>query len=519
MELDIYPVNLYLLMIKYGVRVFMANWLINNGMSVDSGLMIFIIIAFMVGLLIARRSLNQKIKEQQIWAARQVDDIKTLTQQQVEHYQQQVEQQQEEIDQLDMERDRLMADQRQMHGKLAAAIEKLRVFEQHRQDKAELENRYRLLQQSHAEQDAQHREQLARYHEQQQSANEKITLLENAEQRLKSEFANLASELFEQKTQSVDEQNRVSLDGLLTPLKEQLEGFRKQVNDGFGDQAKERHTLIHEIRSLQKLNDRMSQEALNLTKALKGDNKQQGNWGEMVLSQVLENSGLREGYEYDTQVNLENEQGKRYQPDIVVHLPNNKDVIIDAKMALVAYERYFNAEDFNEQEVALNEHVAAIKAHIRGLAKKDYQLLNGVNSLDYVLMFIPVEPAFQVAISADPSLVNQALNHNILLVSPTTLMVALRTINNLWRHEKQNQNAQVIAERASKLYDKVRLFVSDMENIGLALDKANGSYQSAINKLSTGRGNVIRQAESFKQLGVEVKQDLPDRLVDRSNQS
>ncbi|UJF19370.1 DNA recombination protein RmuC [Vibrio sp. SS-MA-C1-2] len=497
----------------------MSNWLISNGMSLEVGLIGFGVAVFIVSLLLARWSISQKAKEQQRWAERQIEEIKNLTQQQIDHYQQQNDQQQEEIDQLDMERDRLMADQRQMHGKLTAAIEKLRIFDQLRQEKLDLESNYRLLQQSHAEQDAQHREQVARFYEQQQSANEKIALLENAELRLKSEFTNLANELFEQKTQSVDEQNKVSLDGILTPLKEQLEGFRKQVNDGFGDQAKERHTLIHEIRNLQQLNDKMSQEALNLTKALKGDNKQQGNWGEMVLSQVLESSGLREGYEYDTQVNLDSEQGKRYQPDIVVHLPNDKDVIIDAKMALVAYERYFNAESFDEQETALNDHVAALKAHIRGLAKKDYQLLNGVNSLDYVLMFIPVEPAFQVAISADPSLVNQALNHNILLVSPTTLMVALRTINNLWRHEKQNQNAQIIAERASKLYDKVRLFVSDMENIGLALDKANGSYQSAINKLSTGRGNVIRQAESFKQLGVEVKQDIPNRLVDRSNQS
>lgn len=270
------------------------------------------------------------------------------------------------------------------------------------------------------------------------------------------------------------------------------------------------------INSLKQLNEQMAKEAVNLTQALKGDNKAQGNWGEVILARVLSESGLREGHEYQTQVSLENDEGKRYQPDVVVRLPENKDVVIDAKMSLVAYERFYHAELAAERELALSEHVASVRGHMRGLSRKDYHQLHGVRSLDYVLMFIPVEPAFQAAIEADPALIRDAMDLNIMLVSPTTLLVALRTINNLWRNERQNQNAKEIAERASRLYDKLRLFVTDMEAMGASLEKANQSYQGAMNKLVSGRGNVLRQAESFKQLGVEVKRDINPQLTERA---
>ncbi|MBT0324957.1 DNA recombination protein RmuC, partial [Vibrio campbellii] len=357
------------------------------------------------------------------------------------------------------------------------------------------------------------REQQARHEQINQANAEKLQILEQAETRLKQQFEHLANQLFEEKTAKVDMQNRQSLEGLLSPLKEQLEGFKKQVNDSFSQEAKERHTLVHELKNLQRLNEHMTREAVNLTQALKGDNKQQGNWGEVVLARVLAESGLREGHEYQTQVSLQNEAGKRYQPDVIVHLPQNKQVVVDSKMALVAYERYFNAENDIQREQALSDHLAALRAHIKGLSLKDYHQLKGIQSLDYVLMFIPVEPAFQVAIQADPSLVKDAMEQNIILVSPTTLLVALRTIDNLWRNERQNENAQLIAERAAKLYDKLRLFVDDMEGLGGALDKANQTYQGAMNKLATGRGNVIRQAESFKQLGVEVKRPISPDLA------
>ncbi|STJ14284.1 DNA recombination protein [Escherichia coli] len=221
----------------------------------------------------------------------------------------------------------------------------------------------------------------------------------------------------------------------------------------------------------------MAQEAINLTRALKGDNKTQGNWGEVVLTRVLEASGLREGYEYETQVSIENDARSRMQPDVIVRLPQGKDVVIDAKMTLVAYERYFNAEDDYTRESALQEHIASVRNHIRLLGRKDYQQLPGLRTLDYVLMFIPVEPAFLLALDRQPELITEALKNNIMLVSPTTLLVALRTIANLWRYEHQSRNAQKIADRASKLYDKIRLFVDDMSAIGQSLDKAQDNYR------------------------------------------
>ncbi|WWE60335.1 DNA recombination protein RmuC [Parasalinivibrio latis] len=459
------------------------------------------------------------VRQQQALFEQQLKTETTMLESKNQQLAEQVRSQEVELDGLDVERDRLTAELRQQHGRLTSAIEKLKYAETIRTERDALRERNEQLRDRSSALEARLREQQARHEQQLQAAEEKIALLNDAETRLQNQFEHLAGQIFEQKTRSVDEQNRMSLETLLGPLKSQLEGFHKQVSDNFGEQAKERHTLVHEIRNLQKLNEQMAQEAVNLTQALKGDNKQQGNWGEVVLTRVLEESGLREGYEYEVQVSLANEDGKRYQPDVIVRLPHEKDVIVDAKMVLVAYERYFHADSNAERDIALRDHIAAIRNHIRGLGQKDYHQLKGVRSLDYVLMFIPVEPAFQVAIQADPSLVRDALEHNIMLVSPTTLLVALRTINNLWRYERQGQNAKVIADKAAKLYDKLRLFVNDIEAIGVSLDKAGQSYQGALNKLATGRGNILSQAESFRSLGVEVKREISPALVASAHQS
>ncbi|MGR5068706.1 MULTISPECIES: DNA recombination protein RmuC [Vibrio] len=443
----------------------------------------------------------------------QLHSEKQFHHQQLEQVKQSLSDAQQELDELDDERDKAAFEVRQTHGKLMAAMEKLRYFEAVKQERQQYFDELGLMREHKSRLETQLGEQQARHEQINQANAEKLQILEHAESRLKQQFEHLANQLFEEKTAKVDMQNRQSLEGLLSPLKEQLEGFKKQVNDSFSQEAKERHTLVHELKNLQRLNEHMTREAVNLTQALKGDNKQQGNWGEVVLARVLAESGLREGHEYQTQVSLQNEAGKRYQPDVIVHLPQNKQVVVDSKMALVAYERYFNAESDIQRGQALSEHLAALRSHIKGLSLKDYHQLKGIQSLDYVLMFIPVEPAFQVAIQADPSLVKDAMEQNIILVSPTTLLVALRTIDNLWRNERQNENAQLIAERAAKLYDKLRLFIDDMEGLGGALDKANQTYQGAMNKLATGRGNVIRQAESFKQLGVEVKRPISPDLA------
>ena len=350
-----------------------------------------------------------------------------------------------------------------------------------------------------------------------QANEEKLLLQAQSEQRLQQQFENLANKIFDSKTDNFKELNKSSVELLLAPLKTQLEGFKQQVQEVYSNEAKERHSLQSEVARLQQVYQLMSSETANLTKALKGDNKQQGNWGEVILARILSESGLREGHEYDVQVSLNNEHGKRFQPDVVVHLPLDKDVVVDSKVSLMAYERYFNAEDEVTRKQALQEHVTSVRSHIRELGRKDYHLLQGLKTLDYVLMFVAVEPAFLAALQADPSLMKYALDNNIMLVSPTNLLVALRTIDNLWRYERQNQNAQLIAERASKIYEKLRLFSNDMQDMGTALDKAQDSYDSAMKRLSTGKGNLIKQAQQFVELGVEVKKPLPIELIEKSS--
>ncbi|WOT03734.1 DNA recombination protein RmuC [Shewanella youngdeokensis] len=356
----------------------------------------------------------------------------------------------------------------------------------------------------------------ARYEAEQQALNDKIQLLEDTEARLNSQFENLATKIFEARSEKLQNENNQQLDSVLAPFKQQLEGFRVQVQTSYSHEQTQRSALKHQLDSLTELNLRMSQDAVNLTKALKGDNKQQGNWGEVILERVLQESGLREGHEYDTQTDLKNDEGKRFKPDVIVHLPEKKDVVIDAKMSLIAYERYFNSDDDIVRAQAIKEHIASLKAHIKGLSQKDYQKLHGLTSLDYVLMFIPLEPAFLLALEHDPSLVNYALESNIMLVSPTNLLVALRTINNIWRYEYQNQNAQLIAQQAGKIYDKLCGYVDDMEKVGRSIESAEKNYNNAMKKLASGKGNVIRQAHQMKQLGVETSKKLDTQLLDKA---
>lgn len=409
-----------------------------------------------------------------------------------------------------------LAEERDVYAELSAAKQQIAQNAHWREECELLNNELRSLREINSSLEVDLREVTTLLETTRQHGDEKYRLMLNSEQRLSEQFENLANRIFEQSNRRVEEQNRQSLHGLLTPLREQLDGFRRQVQESFGQEARERHTLAHEIRNLQQLNAQMAQEAVNLTRALKGDNKTQGNWGEVVLTRVLEASGLREGHEYETQVSINTDANSRMQPDVIVRLPHRKDVVVDAKMTLVAYERYFNAEDDYTREAALQEHITAVRNHIRMLGRKDYQQLPGLRSLDYVLMFIPVEPAFLLALDRQPELISEALKNNIMLVSPTTLLVALRTIANLWRYEHQSRNAQHIAERASRLYDKMRLFVDDMSAIGQSIDKAQENYRQAMKKLTSGRGNLLTQAEAFRHLGVEVKREINPELVEQA---
>ena len=338
-----------------------------------------------------------------------------------------------------------------------------------------------------------------------------------SEEKLSDQFELLSQRIFNDKSAQFKALNQDSLNQLLNPLKMQLEGFKRQVSDCYLNESKERYNLQNEVAKLAKLNEVMQQETSNLTNALKGDNKQQGNWGEVVLQRILESSGLREGHEYQTQISFKNENGQRLQPDVIVNLPQNKNIIIDSKVSLVAYERFFNADDSQAQKEALQAHILSVRQHIKGLGKKDYQKLIGTNSLDYVLLFVAVEPAFITAVEHDPELVKLALDNNILLASPTNLMIALRTIENLWRFEQQEHNGRLIANQAGKLYDKLRLFSQNMLDLGSQLGKAQSTYDHALKQLSQGRGNIIQQAESLKGMGIPIKQPLPDTLVERSN--
>lgn len=343
---------------------------------------------------------------------------------------------------------------------------------------------------------------------------EKIELLKNAEEQLSNRFKALASEILEDKTRRFTEQNKTNLDQLLEPLKVKITEFQGKVQEVYVQEGKDRSALAEQVKQLMALNNQLSKDAHNLTSALKGQAKAQGNWGELILERVLEASGLRKGHEYDVQESHTRADGSRAQPDVVVHLPEERHLIVDAKVSLTAYEEHANAETDHQREAALRRHLDSVRAHVRELSEKNYQQLYGLQSLDFVLMFIPVEPAFMLAISHDSDLWQDAWKKNVLLVSPSTLLFVVRTVAHLWRQEQQNRNAQEIANRGAELYDKLAGFVGDMETLGDRLDQAKRAYDGALNKFSTGRGNVIRQAEMLKELGVKPVKQLPQNLVD-----
>ncbi len=349
---------------------------------------------------------------------------------------------------------------------------------------------------------------LVRQQEQAKSHQEKIGLLQAAEAQLKTQFENLAHRIFEERGKQFSEQNKLSIENLMAPLKQQLGDFKTRVETVYDNESKDRISLREEILSLRRDTAKMNQEALNLTKALKGDNKAQGNWGEMILEKVLEQSGLRKGIEYETQGAFRDEDHRLFKPDVIVRLPENKDIIIDSKVSLLAYERYCSSEDETERNQALKQHTEAVRNHIKSLSGKDYSSLKGLRSLDFVLLFMPIEAAFLAAFQADEKLFNDAFEHKIVVVTPTTLLATLRTVQNIWRYEQQNENARLIADKAGSLYDKIRGFVEDIEKLGNQLNTVHKTYDGIVTKLE-GRGGLRSQAQAFEELGVKVKKKLP----------
>lgn len=340
--------------------------------------------------------------------------------------------------------------------------------------------------------------------------------VEELNKKFSLEFKNLAQEIFEEKSKKFTEQNKNNLTDLLNPLKEKISEFQKKVEDTNKQGIERNSSLSQQIKHLSDLNKQITKEAENLTKALKGDSKAQGNWGEVILERILEKSGLQKGREYETQVSVTNDEGKRFQPDVIVHLPDDKKIIIDAKVSLTAYERFSSQEDNDLQISELKTHIQSVKTHVKSLSEKNYQSLYDIEGLDFVLLFIPIEPAFTLAVQHDSELFNDAYARNIVIVSPTTLIATLRTISSIWKQENQNKNALEIARQGGALYDKFQGFTEDLLSIGKHINNTQSTYQDAMKKLTEGNGNLVRKTEQLKKLGAKTTKNLDPILLERS---
>jgi DNA recombination protein RmuC len=383
-----------------------------------------------------------------------------------------------------------------------------------------LEAQLELARTTLAQAESQAAEVAARMDEQQRAHGEKLLSLQDAETRLRETFRNLATQILDERAQKLSEQSQQQIGGLIDPLKLQLKEFRDAITQTYANEQRERGMLSQEIQTLKQLNQQISEDAINLTRALKGDSRTQGAWGEMVLERVLEASGLCEGREFELQIVFADEDGSRPRPDVIVHLPENKDLVIDAKVSLTAYDRLVAANDNGEREVALREHAASFRRHIDGLSKRDYSSLPGLRTLDFVLLFVPIEPAFIEAIRADDGLYTYALSKNIALVSPSTLLATLRTVAHLWRLEDRNLNAAEIARQAGALYDSFVMLEQELAGVGDALDKAVRSHEGAVKRISTGKGNLLGRVERLRKLGADSKKQLPlAKLLEAESES
>jgi DNA recombination protein RmuC len=341
--------------------------------------------------------------------------------------------------------------------------------------------------------------------------------IEELQKKFTTEFENIAHKILKENTQEFTLVSHKNMSDILNPLKEKILNFEKKVEDTYQKGLKDQTDLQAELKKLFELNARISEEANNLTKALKSDSKKQGNWGEVVLERVLERSGLVKGQEYETQIRTTDADGRGLQPDVIIKLPENKHIIIDAKVSLVAYEAYSSSDDPESQALFLKQHVESIKTHVKGLSEKNYQHAGGFDTPDFVLLFMPVEPAFSSAIQADIGLFNFAWERKIVIVSPSTLLATLRTVASIWKHEKQTQNALDIARQGGALYDKFVGFLKNLEEIGSQIERLSKTYEEAKNKMTDGRGNLIRQVESLKILGAKTTKSIPDSYLDNNN--
>ena len=337
------------------------------------------------------------------------------------------------------------------------------------------------------------------------------------QEKFAKEFENLANKILEEKSTKFTEQNKENLKNILSPLQEKIHLFEKKVEDTHKESIDYHAALRQQILGLREMNEQMSKETLNLTKALKGDSKMQGNWGELILEKVLEKSGLEKGREYEVQQSFVTADGSRVQPDVVINLPDGKKMVVDSKVSLTAYERFVNEEDEPAKTAHLKEHLHSIRRHVEQLGSKNYHDLYQMESPDFVLLFIPMEPAFAIALNEDNTLYNKAFEKNIVIVTPSTLLATLRTIDSMWTNQKQQENAYEIARQAGTLYDKFDGFITDLVKIGKKMDEAKTEYQGAMNKLTDGKGNLISSVEKLKKMGAKAKKSLPENILNRAN--
>lgn len=396
------------------------------------------------------------------------------------------------------------------NGKLS---ERIKILEE---DKSNLQSELKIEREKSEKLTSENSSLKSDYANLQEKLSEQKADIEKLQEKFTKEFENLANKIFEEKGNKFTEQNKEKLSEILNPLKDKISEFEKKVEETNKESIKGHASLKEQLQLLKEMNQQITQEAKNLTEALKGQTKTQGNWGEFILESILEKSGLVKGREYLVQESITTESGKRYQPDVIINLPENKSIIIDSKVSLIAYERYVSSEDENEKEKALREHIISIRSHLKSLSSKNYQSLYQLNSLDFVLMFMPIEPAFALAVQQDASLFNDAFEMNIVIVSPSTLLATLRTIASIWRQENQNKNALEIARQAGLLYDKFVNFYNDLIDVGKRLDSAKDSYENAMRKIHDGRGNLIDGVEKMKQLGAKASKSLPTSALNRA---
>ncbi|MFC3609300.1 DNA recombination protein RmuC [Stutzerimonas tarimensis] len=501
---------------------------------VGGGMLLVVLLAF--GLLLQALRLRdnhrlldaarQQIEQFQSQAREQAEESRELhaalraEKAHVEQLQRQLDYTQEELLQQ-----RELAQHNQQHlmdSRGTAEAAKARSLQMERQQ-AELRENFDKLQASHEELlrsyatlGREHATLRSTLEQREQHFGEQQQLLKESREQLKLEFQQLAGQIFEAKGLAFSQHSQQSLDALLKPFREQIEGFRHRVEDIHHRDVQQQSALLQELSHLKALNLQITQEAHELATALKGQKKTQGNWGELILENVLERSGLVRGRDFQREVSFNAEEGRR-RPDAIVYLPQGKHLIIDAKVSLNAYTRYINAEDEGERRVALNEHVTAVSQRIRELADRNYWELPGLNAPEMVFMFVPIESAFVEALKADESLFQKAIEQNVLVATPTTLLTSLNIVRQLWRFEDQNKHSAELAERASKVYDKLRTFLGSMDGVGKSLDRAQEAYKRACDQLMHGKGNLVKQVNDFRQLGVAVKSEIGEEWAERAD--